>query len=363
MNLIITGIRGIPGSHGGFETFAEYLALFLKKENWNVTVYCQEDYIKSSKIYESHWNGIKRFHIPIKQTGALGTIIFDFKTIIHAANQPGTILTLGYNTALFNLYLKFFKKKIVLNMDGIEWKRDKWKFHERVWLFLNEFIGAKVGNILVADNPEIKNHLLKYAADSKIKMIPYGARQVENPDVNYIHQHGLISNNFSIIIARAEPENSILDIVTAFSKRKRNSNLVVLGNYDKNNKYHADVIKAASDEVIFLGAIYNHDELDALRYYSKLYIHGHTVGGTNPSLVEAMGSGQAILAHDNKFNRWVAGDGAIYFHDIETLSKQLDCTLDNTKILTELSSNSSRRFHENFKWSKILNQYKKILES
>ena len=359
--LILLGIRGVPASHGGFETFAENLAVYLVNKGWEVTVYCQEKFEDVSVVTESNWKGVKRIHIPVKGDGAKATVVFDYLSVRHAIKQSGLVLTLGYNTALFNLWFRLNKKNNLINMDGIEWKRDKWKWYEKAWLYFNERSGCLIGNHLIADHPEIKNHLISRVNKSKVTMIPYGAREVVSADISLLQQFNLEEKKYAIVIARAEPENSILEIVKAFSSKKRNHKLIVLGRYDAVNLYHADVLSSASEEVEFIGAIYDHLTLDALRFYSSLYVHGHTVGGTNPSLIEALGSGQPVLAHDNKFNRWVAGEGACYFNDEISCSLLFDSLFSDSKKLTLMSECSSKRFNECFTWEHVLFQYEQLL--
>jgi len=361
MKLIITGIRGVPASHGGFETFAENLAAYLVQRGWEVIVYCQESTLDSLDVYESDWNGVRRIHIPVKGDGAKATIEFDYKSVKDAVKQPGLVLTLGYNTALFNIWYRLKRKKNLINMDGIEWKRDKWTWYEKTWLYLNERAGCLIGQHLIADHPSIKNHLLTRVPDKKVTMIPYGARSVDEADKALLINYSLDRTNYVLVIARPEPENSILEIISAFSAKPRGKLLVVLGKYDQFNSYHKKVLDAASDEVKFVGAVYEHETLDALRFYSCLYIHGHTVGGTNPSLIEALGSGQPVLAHDNKFNRWVAGDGAVYFNDESECSERLDEILNNSDKLKLMSCSSGERYRELFTWPNILSQYEALL--
>lgn len=359
--LSILGIRGIPAQHGGFETFAEKLALYLVNNQWIVTVYCQED--KDHPGGESFWNGIKLVHIPIKQSGALGTIFFDWKSILHSSRRPGVDLTLGYNTALFNIIQKIFKKKNIINMDGIEWQRSKWNKFARAWFWLNERLAYHLGDHLIADHPEIKNHLIKGSIKGKrITTIPYGSDEIFNANPEYLKDLGLTAGEFSIIIARPEPENSILEIVRAFSRTARNHSLVVLGNYEPRlNPYHKLIIESASDEVLFPGAIYDKDFVNALRVYSRYYLHGHTVGGTNPSLVEALGSGSPIIAHDNIFNKWVARDAALYFSNMDDCANIFDSHLNNMDLINRLKIHSKRRHQEIFLWNGILQAYDEIL--
>jgi len=362
MKLLILGIRGVPAAHGGFETFAEFLSLYLVKKGWEVQVYCQED--EGDKIWEDTWKGVHLVHIPVKWEGALGTIIFDWKSTFHASKQKGLVLTLGYNTAVFSMLYRLKGKKNLFNMDGLEWKRDKWTFPERAWLYLNERMGCWLGNHLIADHPEIKKHLVTRVKPEKVTMIPYGSDRIDEADESQLARYGLLPEFYSIVIARPEPENSILEIVKAFSAEPRQHRLVVLGKFSPDeNVYHKLVLNAASDEVMFPGAIYDKDVVNSLRYYCRLYVHGHTVGGTNPSLVEALGAGSAILAHDNHFNRWVAGEDAAYF------SNEVDCAKQFKRLLQESFSiqsmkNASRILHsERYTWAEVLSQYEGLLKT
>ncbi len=360
-SIAILGTRGIPAAHGGFETFAERLSLYLVNKGWEVTVYCQEK--GTGAIHESVWRGIRLVHIPVKQDNALGTIIFDWRSTLHACCEKSLKLTLGYNTAAFSIFYRFKRLNSLINMDGLEWKREKWSVLEKIWLYINERLGAWFANHLIADHPEIKNHLSQYVSSDKISMIPYGADEIVKCDEELLHQFDLSPDSYALVIARPEPENSILEMVRSFSRRKRDCKLVLLGKYvPEQNEYHRRVMSAASDEVLFLGAIYDNQIVFGLRYFCRLYVHGHTVGGTNPSLVEALGAGAPILAHDNKFNRWVTKDRACYFKDeVECLMK-FDHLLKNQNELDVLRNASCECFRNTFVWDKILNNYKKLFE-
>lgn len=358
--LSILGTRGIPAAHGGFETFAEKLSLYLVGKGWSVTVYCQED--AGDHAWEDAWQGVQLVHMPVWQSGAFGTIVFDWKCTWHASSRPGLLLTLGYNTAIFSLLYRLKGKTNLFNMDGMEWQRDKWNALEKAWLYLNERAGCWLGNHLIADHPEIGKHLSTCVRSDKITMIPYGADKLDHVDITPLSAYGLQENHYVLLIARPEPENSILEIVRAFSSRKRGFNLVVLGHYDpEGNAYHQLVMDAAGDEVLFLGAVYDHSIVRALRCYARLYVHGHTVGGTNPSLVEALGAGTPVLAHDNRFNRWVAGDSANYFCDEAGCSEAFDVLLDDQKGLARMRLESRRCHGEFFTWNKVLSEYETLL--
>lgn len=358
--LRILGIRGIPAKHGGFETFAERLALYLVGRGWKVSVYNQE--VGNGEYFYDDWYGIERIHIPVTHTGAKGTVVFDWKSIIHASRYDDLVLTLGYNTAVFEFLFRLKGVPNIVNMDGLEWRRGKWKWYEKIWLYVNERVACRLANHLIADHPRIKSHLESRVSKEKITMIPYGGQLVVTADRGLVEVLGLEAREYALVIARPEPENTVLEIVSAFSRKNRGKKLVVLGNFDAlRNGYHKQILAKASSEVIFPGAIYDKLKINALRYYSRLYIHGHTVGGTNPSLVEALGAGTPVLAHRNEFNKWVAGDGAQYFTTESDCSRLIDTILDDDTILSNMSIASRSRFETSFRWDEILGNYERVL--
>lgn len=357
--LRILGIRGLPASHGGFETFAEALALYLVRQGWRVIVYCQEE--GTAPLHEDRWQGVERVHVAVRQAGALGTVVFDWLATAHAAQHKDLCLTLGYNTAAFCARLRLAGVPNVINMDGIEWRRAKWGLVAKTWFWLNERAGCWLGDHLVADHPLIKQHLATRTQESRITTIPYGADKLLAADVSHVTGYGLAPNGYWTVIARPEPENSLLEIVTGFSARPRGAKLVVLGRYDDSIEYHRAVQAAAGPEVVFLGAIYDKQVVQALRFFCQGYVHGHQVGGTNPSLVEALGAGNAVVAHDNGFNRWVAGDGAAYFTDAGSMDRLLTMLLASPAQLQAMKLASTQRFEDGLTWPAVLQAYERLL--
>lgn len=362
MKLSILGTRGIPAKHGGFETFAERLALYLTERGWEVTVYCQLD--GAGQTYEDTWRGIRRVNIPVKLNGAVGTIMFDWKSTLHAAGEDSLKLTLGYNTAVFSLLYRLRGRTNLFNMDGIEWKRPKWSLPEKIWLMMNEVCGCYLGNHLIADHPGIKRHLETRVSSEKISVLLYGSDALKEASREMLDRFGVEPGKYALLVARPEPENSILETVRAFSASASGMKLVVLGNYYPDGiPYHKAVLDAASDQVIFPGAVYEPEVINALRFHCGFYIHGHTVGGTNPSLVEALGAKSPVLAHDNQFNRWVAGDGAIYFRDEAECREQIAGLVGDQAKLKEMATSSRLRHQEAFTWPAVLGAYESLLRS
>lgn len=357
--LAILGTRGIPAAHGGFETFAERLALHLTTRGWAVTVACQ---VSDAGPHPAAWRGVLLRHHQPRTGGPLGTMEMDLRAVLGTLRRADLALTLGYNTALFGLLLRAAGIPHLMNMDGIEWRRAKWSRPVRGWFWLNERAARFAADHLVADHPAIAAHLARHTAVSRITTIPYGADSVTAADPALLAPLGLGAAGHVLAIARVEPENSVLEIVQGFSARPRGLPLVVLGRLDPARQpYHAAILAAASAEVLFPGAIYDPGVVAALRFHARLHVHGHRVGGTNPSLVEALGAGNPVLAHDNPFNRWVAGPAMAYFQDAATCGAAFDRLLAPGADLPAMAQAARARHAEAFRWPDVLDAYEALL--
>jgi glycosyltransferase involved in cell wall biosynthesis len=331
--LRILGTRGVPAAHGGFETFAEQLALYLVGRGWRVVVYCQEE--GGGAVAEDTWQGVERVRIPVARSGSAATIDFDWLATRHAARHAR-----GRNDV---------------------WHRAKWGALARTWFWLNDWAGCWLGNHLVADHPEIALHLQRAVPASKVTTIPYGADALGPLADTAVRALGLQPGRYLTLIARPEPENSVLEVVEGFSRHPRGMQLVVLGSFSDSSAYHRAVRAAASAEVVFVGAIYDKPMVQALRQHCVAYVHGHQVGGTNPSLVEALGAGNAVLAHDNRYNRWVASDAARYFTGADSFSDLADSLLPDATALATLRGHALRRSLQAFTWPLVLADYETLL--
>ena len=356
--LLILGTRGLPANHGGFETFAEKFALFLVERGWKVGVYCQEDVDQVSEpVRTDTWRGITRFFVQTARKGGLAALDFDWKCVRDALKRPGVCLVLGYNGAAFLPILRLAGRKVFTNMDGIEWKRPKWSLPVRAWFFANEWIAAWASQRLVADHPAIAKHLATRRPRSATVVIPYGGDAIDDAPVAPLARFGVEPGRYLISIARIEPDNNILTLVRAFSAHRRGMKLVVLGKLETHNAYHNEIRAAASEEVIFPGAIYNGDIVRALRFHARAYLHGHIVGGTNPSLVEALWAGNAVVAHDNAYNRWTAGDAAVTFSSLASCEAQISRIVADDALVARLGAAARVRAAEAFQWRDVLAAY------
>jgi glycosyltransferase involved in cell wall biosynthesis len=356
----ILGTHGVPANYGGFETAAENVARYLVDHGWRVVVYCQTDH--DGPVYEDVWNGIERVNISVPDKGWLGTSRFDWLSIRDAVRHGDLCLTFGYNTAVFNVLQRVRGIPNVINMDGIEWSRERWGPTRQAILYVNERIGCWVGNELIADHPELNTYLQTRAPARKITTITYGAHPIASAPSHPVTELGLRVGGYLTVIARPIPENSILELVQGFSARPRGVELAILGDYQPDgDDYHRAVVAAASDEVRFLGAIYDPQVVQSLRYHALGYLHGHTVGGTNPSLVEALAAGNPVVAHDNKYNRWVADGAALYFASSTEVDVAVGRLVEGEMLRRQLRHNALTRFESEFTWEKVAGEYEALL--
>lgn len=360
MHVNIIGTRGVPAAHGGFETFADYLSRYLVEKGCSVNVYCQDDDGAFEDGAQDTWKGVTRTHFKATRSGPVGTMEFDLKCIRHVVKQPGVDLVLGYNTAIFCLLERFKGRRILMNMDGIEWKRSKWGLGAKIWFYINELVGANLAHVPIADHPEIAKHVKARCTKTPV-MIPYGSDLVREADTACLADYGVEKDKYFISIARIEPENSILELVQGATQLPEGFKALVLGKFDPDNAYHNEVKAAANENVIFPGAIYVPEIVQALRLHARAYLHGHQVGGTNPSLVEALGAGSAVLAHDNKFNRWTVGEGQMFFSTKEDAAQKMQDICADATTLTTAREAALARHTEAFLWDDVLGAYEKEL--
>lgn len=360
----ILGTHGVPAAYGGFETAAENIGLYLHRRGWRVIVYCQE--LGTAHVSRDEWNGLERVIISEPRSGWRGTSAFDLTSIRHALKEhrEGDVwLTFGYNTGVFDVLPRLRGVPNVINMDGMEWTRRRWGVVKQAILLANERLAGMVGHVLIADHPVIATYLSRHFGRRRVRTITYGAHQVLSADTAPPLELVLTPGAYGIVVCRPIPENSVLEIVSAWSRRPRNMPLLVVGPYSDEDTYQRAVRAAASSEVVFPGAIFDPSRLGALRFHSALYLHGHTVGGTNPSLVEAMAAGNAIVAHRNAYNTWVAGPYSRYFDTAEDLDVTLSELLSNEEVRTRMGDAARSRYREEFTWEFIGEQYEDALRA
>jgi rhamnosyltransferase len=332
-SLAIVGSRGIPNRYGGFERFTEIISTELAKTNKKVYVSCEH----STEPKVDKYNGVYLFYFPIKPPkNPLLRIFYEFLydgySLLWASRKVDSVYMLGYSAAMLFFIPKLFGKELLVNPDGMEWKRSKFNPIIKSLLKLSENIAVFWADNLIADSKEIKNYLdNKYNINSLF--IPYGASNIKEIEWNHeILPENLkklkINPSYYLIVARLEPENNIEMIIKGYLKSQTVKPLIVVGDFAKPDyeKLIKKIIEGSSGDkkIVFTGGIYNPELLNMLRQNCYAYFHGHSVGGTNPSLLEGMISKNLIIAHDNVFNLEVCGDNALYFKDSDELSDKIE---------------------------------------
>lgn len=362
MKIAILGTRGIPNNYGGFEQFAEHLSVELFKRGHEVTVYCP----KFHPLQGDNYKGIalKKIFSPEKTIGAAANFIYDHLCLKDALkNNFDIILECGYASVAFSYYLLNIKKsKIVTNMDGMEWQRSKWGGATKQIIRWAEKLAVKKSHSLVADNIHIQAYF-KEKYNTTAHYIPYGADIIIDPQEEFLKKYDLNKNEYSILVARLEPENSIETILDGYLKANSDKKFIVVSNSATN--YGKTLIHKYQHHknIQFIGYISDQVELNSLRHYSEAYFHGHTTGGTNPSLLEAMASKAFIIAHENIYNRSILGDNALYFTDSDDIQNLLSHSKEIDKNRTKSIQNNFAMVEQNFNWSLIADQYEALFKA
>lgn len=348
----IVGTNGLPGRYGGWDQLLNHLTLILK-DKYSFIVYTSSyNAVKGLKEY----NGAKLKIIPLKANG-MQSVIYDAVSLLHAAINYDIILVLGTSGCIFLPFIRLFNKKIILNPDGQEWKRGKWSNSVKKFLMVSEKFGIKYSDVIIADNKKIQEYLIE-TYNKESELIEYGG---DNASYNPISQETL--KNYSIgqykyafKVCRIEPENNLDLILEAFKSSK--TSLVVIGNWNNSNYG----IKLRNKYSIYgnlklIDPIYEQSRLDELRSNCGLYIHGHSVGGTNPSLVEAMNLGLCCVVFNVDFNVITTENCAIYFNNIADLQGIIKSFENNNLDVSNCKSKMIEIAKRRYTWSLIVEKY------
>ena len=362
MKLAIMGLRGIPARYGGFETFAEELSVRLCGEGTEVTVYCEH---LGNNLPHSY-KGVALSYIRSHKLGPMTTILFDLKCLWHACKGHDVIYMLGYGAAIFSWLPRIWDRSIWINMDGIEWKRSKWGPIARWYLKVMETVAVRSATRLIADAEAIRRFLHeRHGTKTPCSVIPYGADLLEHPpDRKVLEEYGLLAGTYYLVVCRLEPENHVLEILRGYCSSTTDATIIVIGDTATGTRYVRRILQETDRRVHFLGTVYDKDKLRTLRYYCRAYFHGHSVGGTNPSLLEALGCGNIVIAHDNVFNREVAGDAGRYFiaaDDIPRLVAGVESLTEGER--TACAARSRNRISGRYSWDVITRQYMDLLKT
>ena len=358
-DIAIIGTVGIPARYGGFETLAEKLVEYLSENN-KLTVFC------SRKAYSKQF---RKTYVPAKNTSIIylpfsangfQSIIYDICCILIACfSKKKHLLILGVSGCIILPLLKpFTKSKFHIHVDGIEWKRKKWGFFARNYLRLAEVIAVRNAETIISDNKGIEEYISSRYNKPSV-FIPYGGDHTNPKENDLLKKNNYLPNSYYLKVGRIVPENNIHVILEAFVNSSKS--LVLVGNW-QNSSYGRKLFNRFKSEknLVLLNPIYNQQKLDLLRLNCQVYIHGHSAGGTNPTLVEAMYLGLPIIAFDCKFNRYSTFNRGIYFKNSQNLKEIIDNF--NFVEMKRIAIDLKVKAEEIYVWKEVTNSYSNLFK-
>jgi len=377
MKIAIVGSRGIPAKYGGFETFAHGLTENLVEKGYEVTVSCE---YKPKNSREDRYKGSKLVYFPIKPPKNYFLRKFyenlsDIYFLIKLSRKNQLIYFLGIEVGMFLFIPKILNRnsKVIVNIDGVMWERSKFNRIERWLLKLNHDLATLFADKVITDAQEMKKYVKQQYWDKTV-YLSYGISPPERIPWNgkvlkRLKKYTPIDiqpGKYFLLVARLEPENNIQTIVDAFCRAEINIPLVIVGDFTS-KAYQEEVFFRSIKSnihpgVIFLGSVYDQELLNMLRQNCSGYIHGHSVGGTNPSLLEAAISRNIILAHDNLFNREVCGESAVYFKNELELARKMKLVHRYPENYLELKNEVYYKVKKYYLWDRIAEGYHSLFQ-
>ena len=358
IKVAVIGTQGVPASYGGFESLVENLLGENCSDDIRYTVFCSS---KDLKTDFKEYKGAELKYVGLHANG-MQSIPYDILSMIKAIRGYDVILVLGVSGCLFlPVFRLFCRKKLIVNIDGLEHRRDKWGKLARWVLRSSEAMAVRIADIIVSDNKGIQDYVREtYGRDSEL--IAYGGDHVvrdipEDVQNSILDRYGLSGKKYAVTVCRIEPENNCHVTLEAFSRSGKD--LVFIGNWD-HSEYGRNLKEKYGKycNITILDPIYDLDTLYAFRSHCSVYVHGHSAGGTNPSLVEAMFFGKPVICFDVVYNRATTFEKAFYFHDADSLTAILSDTPEEKMLACGFAMKSLAETH--YKWSMIASQYESL---
>ncbi len=347
----VIGVVGLPAKYGGFETFVHFLTVHLANE-FDLTVYCSgPEYHERPKTFL----GARLLYLPFRANG-IQSLLFDSLSILHACFFSDVLLILGAISGFLYPFARLLGKKVVLNPDGLDWQRSKWGPVTQRFLKFLERSSVRQADILICDNEGIGDYLRRVHGRES-RLIEYGGDQISKPPLTEAFRqcYPFVNNPYAFSVARIQPDNNIEMILDGFSKIPEHA-LIFVGNWASSAYGRATKQKYSRfPNIHLLDAIYDPDILNSFRGYCAVYLHGHSAGGTNPSLVEAMCLGLPIASFDVTYNRATTEGKACYFKNADDLASLIRTTPDTEweKQRALMMEIGERRY----RWSIIATKY------
>jgi glycosyltransferase involved in cell wall biosynthesis len=357
----LLGTRGVPANYGGFETCAEEVSVGLAQRGHDVTVYCRRGNVAGNP---EEYKGVRLRYTPHIERKSLGTLTHAVTSTWDAMRQGFDVL-LYFNaaTAAAALLGKVGSRTpIVLNVDGLEWKRRKWGPLGRTYYVLAEWLSTKIADRVISDSLAIQRYYVE-RWNTPSTFVPYGAHLDGPAHPEVLQEYGLNPDSYFLVASRLEPENNADVTVDAFSRVATDKALVIVGGANYKSAFVARLTDRADARVRFLGPVYKPGHIRELHCGAFAYVHGNEVGGTNPALLKALGYGNCVLALDVAFNAEVVGDAALlYAKDPEDLAEKMRRLLAEPELVTRLRQRARERIGEAYQWAHVVDGYERILQ-
>ena len=364
MKIAIIGIRGIPFTYSGFEVFAEELSVGLAKKNHKLTVYCRKNYFDN--ILDDY-KKVELIYLPTIKTKYFETIIHSFFSTIHACivGKYDIIYYLGVSNSLFTFFPRLFGIKTLINIDGLDWKREKWSYIGKIYLKFSEYLSSFLPNMTITDSLYVKNYYQRQYRKS-IDYLPYGFFTQSKKKKLRFNNLNLKKNEYFIWVGRFVPDNKLEEIVIAFKKIKTNYKLIVVGDdlYESNYKKYISALTYSDPRIILTGFI-SHSECAYIMKNSLAYIETKRSGGAHPSLIDAMGLGCLIISNNHKANKSIIKNLGFYYSiydPVESLGKIIKkiIFIKNSLILRKMRAKVRNEAEAHYSWTKIVDHYEKL---
>jgi glycosyltransferase involved in cell wall biosynthesis len=358
MRIAILGTRGVPANYGGFETFAEQLGKRLATAGNEVTVYGRN---RSIPPRYREYLGMKIVRLPAPRSKYLETVVHTLFSAFHALGRRYDIVYVCNSANVpAVMLLRLFGKRVVLNVDGLEWKRRKWSGIGQTYYRVCAWTAAHLPVHVVTDAHVIQDYY-RTAYGRESDFFPYGTELDPVPDDGTLARAGLEAGRYVLYVSRLEPENNAHVVIDAYSRVRTDLPLAIVGDAPYASEYIASLHATTDPRVRFLGAIYGNG-YHVLRSHAVAYVQATEVGGTHPALVESMGFGNAILANDVPEHRETLGDAGLYYRGAEELAERLQGLLDDPAAAAELRSRAHERARELYSWDRVAADYEAWFE-
>lgn len=364
MRVAMIGTRGVPARYGGFETAIEEIGRRLTDTDAEVVVYCRG----AVEPIPEHL-GMALVHLPAIKHKALETLSHTFLSVLHVLRHRrhiDTAIVFNAANAVFVPLLRLARIPVAVHVDGLEWRRAKWGAWGRRYYRLCESLAVRWADALIADAQGIADYYTdEFGAATE--QIAYGAPIIDADADDKIRELGLQARGYHLIVARFEPENHVLEIVRGYASSSAELPLIVVGSAPYADEYTAQISAVADTDprIRMLGGVWDQEQLDQLYRHAAMYLHGHSVGGTNPSLLRAMGAGAVVGAWDVSFNRGVLGNRGHYFGDASGIAATLESVED--ELQKDPDGHGKRgqdlqdRAAEHYAWDDVAGAYQRML--